>query len=209
MPTERFFHLPDEKKKMIREAAVKEFCRVPIEKASINKIVQNAEISRGSFYTYFKDKEDVLDYIFEDVVSQIQNFCKDFLLQTKGEFWELPRKMLDYTIEICETNKMFALAQGNSKSRVISLLLEKRDDLGHCQESINLWVKELYHLTDCSKLLVNNFNDFWDLFSLCTTNMVMTIGEIYQRGRDEEEAKRSFERRLDLIKHGAARNINK
>ena len=49
---------------MIREAAIREFSRVPLDKVSINKIVKYADISRGSFYTYFQDKEDVFQYIF-------------------------------------------------------------------------------------------------------------------------------------------------
>ena len=51
MPTERFYRLPEAKKQVIRQAAIKEFVRVPFEKASINQIIQNADISRGSFYT--------------------------------------------------------------------------------------------------------------------------------------------------------------
>ena len=34
MPTERFYRLPEAKKQVIRQAAIKEFARVPFEKAS-------------------------------------------------------------------------------------------------------------------------------------------------------------------------------
>ena len=71
MPTERFYRLPEAKKQVIRQAAIKEFARVPFEKASINQIIQNADISRGSFYTYFEDKQDVVRYIFEDNARQM------------------------------------------------------------------------------------------------------------------------------------------
>ena len=43
-------------------------CRVPYEKVSINQIIHNADISRGSFYTYFVDKKDLLEYILSDVI---------------------------------------------------------------------------------------------------------------------------------------------
>ena len=48
MPTERFLRLPKEKIEAIRIAAAKEFIRVPLEEASINRIVHDANISRGS-----------------------------------------------------------------------------------------------------------------------------------------------------------------
>ncbi|MEW4411010.1 hypothetical protein [Clostridium sp. AN503] len=49
MPTERFYRLPEAKKQLIREAAIKEFSRVPYERASINQIIHNADISRAAF----------------------------------------------------------------------------------------------------------------------------------------------------------------
>lgn len=229
MPTERFYHLVEEKKRAIREAAIQEFCRVPLEKASINKIVKNAQISRGSFYTYFQDKEDVLGYIFEDIISQVQKFCIEFLSQEKGDFWKLPRALLEYTIHICETNKMFALSQAALGNRTVIQLLHrktdsmmgglgcpfrrKKDGKGSEKEQIERAddglqvIEQLYQLTDCSKLKVNNLEEFQILFSLCIVNMVMAIGEIYQRGEEKEEAVKSFEKRMGFIQHGAAKSF--
>ena len=53
MPTQRFFNLKEEKRRAIVRAAVHEFSRVPYSVASINQIIKEADISRGSFYTYF------------------------------------------------------------------------------------------------------------------------------------------------------------
>ena len=44
MPSERFYRLSEEKRKMICEAAIKEFARVTIDKVSINQIIKNANI---------------------------------------------------------------------------------------------------------------------------------------------------------------------
>ena len=63
MPTERFMRLPKEKIEAIRAAAAKEFMRVAPEEVSINRIVHDADISRGSFYTYFEDKQDLLKWL--------------------------------------------------------------------------------------------------------------------------------------------------
>ncbi|ETP70922.1 transcriptional regulator, partial [Lachnospiraceae bacterium JC7] len=66
MATERFEKLSEDKKKRILLAAREEFARVPYEEASINQIIKNAGISRGSFYTYFEDKNDLLQYVFSE-----------------------------------------------------------------------------------------------------------------------------------------------
>ena len=84
MPKETFLKLPEEKKHKIIKAAKKEFERVPFEQTSIKNIVEDAEIARGSFYQYFEDKEDLFEYIVEEVaINLIKKFnsklseCKD------------------------------------------------------------------------------------------------------------------------------------
>ena len=49
MPTERFKRLPEEKIEAIRRAGIQEFTRTSPESASINRIIQEADISRGIF----------------------------------------------------------------------------------------------------------------------------------------------------------------
>ena len=62
MPKETFFKLSEEKRRRILGAAGEEFTTVPYSEASINRIVKNAQIPRGSFYQYFEDKEDLFFY---------------------------------------------------------------------------------------------------------------------------------------------------
>jgi len=65
MPKNTFFNLPKEKKDKIVEVAINEFVEYPYHKASITRIVNSAEIAKGSFYQYFKDKKDLYKYIIE------------------------------------------------------------------------------------------------------------------------------------------------
>lgn len=67
MPKQTFYNLSTEKQKKIIKSARKEFSRVPLAEASIQNIVQDADIARGSFYQYFEDKEDLFEYIVEEV----------------------------------------------------------------------------------------------------------------------------------------------
>ena len=75
MPTNTFFSLPIEKKKKIMNAAKSEFVEYSFYDASINRIIKNAGISRGSFYMYFENKEDLFLYILdgyrEEVLAEI------------------------------------------------------------------------------------------------------------------------------------------
>jgi AcrR family transcriptional regulator len=63
MPKQTFLNLPDEKRKVIIDAAIEEFAEYGLENASTNRIVANSGISKGSFYQYFEDKKDVFMYL--------------------------------------------------------------------------------------------------------------------------------------------------
>lgn len=76
MPKKLFYNLSEEKQEIIIKAAFEEFSKHQYMDASINKIVQNSMISRGSFYLYFEDKLDI--YLFT-TSKIIENQSKLFL----------------------------------------------------------------------------------------------------------------------------------
>lgn len=78
MPKDTFNNLSEEKKKRIFDAAVKEFSTRRFSDASINQIVKNAGIPKGSFYQYFVDKEDVYLYMMEEMSRDIHEIIKAF-----------------------------------------------------------------------------------------------------------------------------------
>lgn len=65
MPTNTFFDLNEEKRERILNAARRVFTRSEYEKASIQDIVSEAGIPRGSFYQYFENKEDLFLYLHQ------------------------------------------------------------------------------------------------------------------------------------------------
>ena len=54
-----FFRLNEEKRERILAAARREFSEHVYEKSSINRILDEAEVPKGSFYQYFDDKSDL------------------------------------------------------------------------------------------------------------------------------------------------------
>lgn len=68
MPKKTFFNLREDKRIRIIDAALNQFCSHPFDKVSINTIVKEANISKGSFYQYFNDKLDLYTYILEKII---------------------------------------------------------------------------------------------------------------------------------------------
>lgn len=76
MPKQTFFNLPEEKRRAIVEAAVNEFAEYGFKAASINRIVANSGIAKGSFYQYFEDKMDVFKHLMTILAAEKMEFFK-------------------------------------------------------------------------------------------------------------------------------------
>jgi AcrR family transcriptional regulator len=70
MPRETFFNLPEEKRRWIQDVALEEFATWGFDNASINRIVEQCQIAKGSFYQYFTDKQDLFQYIFAHIIQE-------------------------------------------------------------------------------------------------------------------------------------------
>jgi AcrR family transcriptional regulator len=77
MPKQTFFNLPEKKRQTIVDVAIKEFAESGFEAASINRIVANSGISKGSFYQYFEDKLDLFKHLVDILAQEKTEFFKD------------------------------------------------------------------------------------------------------------------------------------
>ncbi|MEL7563973.1 MAG: TetR/AcrR family transcriptional regulator [Dehalobacterium sp.] len=65
----KFYSLEPEKRERIINAAIKEFARIGYDRASTNEIIKEANIAKGSLFSYFSSKKELylflLDYVIE------------------------------------------------------------------------------------------------------------------------------------------------
>ena len=96
MPFETFFNLNSEKRDKIEKAIESEFGKNSFEKVSISNIIEKAEIPRGSFYQYFKDKEDAIKYVVSKYMEMETKYAVKTLKETNGDIFETFLKIFDY-----------------------------------------------------------------------------------------------------------------
>ena len=105
MPSVTFEKLSVEKKKQIEEAAIKEFSNYTYHDISINRIIHDIDMPRGSFYLYFENKEDLYLYIMDKYISEyIESFIK-FLSINNGDIILSFEYVLDRAINYCDNGK--------------------------------------------------------------------------------------------------------
>lgn len=88
MPSKTFLNLPEEKRQKLLKAATDEFSNTSFFDVSINKIINNANISRGSFYMYFEGKEELFEYILDSYSSNLIEIVKKELINSNGDLRE-------------------------------------------------------------------------------------------------------------------------
>jgi AcrR family transcriptional regulator len=69
MPRPRFFKLPSEKRAFILQRAGDEFVAKGYHGASLNRLLEAAKLSKGSFYYYFDDRDDLFAAVLESEIT--------------------------------------------------------------------------------------------------------------------------------------------
>ena len=96
MPNKTFFNLPKDKQVKIINASKIEFSKYSFYDASINRIIKEAEISRGSFYQYFTNKEDLFIFILDSYKLNIIEWLKSEVYGKKNDIFEVYLLVYDY-----------------------------------------------------------------------------------------------------------------
>lgn len=65
------------KLRKIIDAAIDLFAEQPYEEVSIAQICKNAGVSNGIIYFYFKNKEELFQYLLEEVIKKIESYFKN------------------------------------------------------------------------------------------------------------------------------------
>lgn len=208
MPTDRFYRLPEQKRKVIRDAARKEFARVPFEKASINQIIRNAKISRGSFYTYFSDKQDVMEFVLDEDFAKMWRLCEETLDLNGGEYLGMLKVLFEYMVERLQSTKEIMdivknVFAHNDKDIFPECTLETVSSIFDGEKGdASVW---LINKVDKKRLRIQTPEELQSLILLGASAMVTSIKQYYLHPDRLEEVRDLFETKLDILKHGAYR----
>jgi AcrR family transcriptional regulator len=88
-----FCNLPEKKQKIILHAAIAEFSEHGYAKASCNRIVKQASISKGSLFQYFGSKEGLYSFVCGRFIRKVKDAVKH-MSSGHHDFFDLIRGVL-------------------------------------------------------------------------------------------------------------------
>lgn len=200
MPKKTFLNLSKEKQNVIIEASLKEFKRVLLKDASINKIIKDAQISRGSFYNYFNDINDIYFYSLNEYKGKLISLIKEILIKNNGE-------LIKTTIEIYEEIINYSNKEEN-KNLVKNIFLnfnyqnEVRTKIYKYNIDNKYEFLELISLIDKKNLNIRNDEEIFYIIDIIIVIIIQGIIEKLIDSDKKEDSKEKIHKQIEILKRG-------
>lgn len=161
MPSNTFLNLSEDKQTRLMDAASREFSAKPYNEVSINKIIQDAGIPRGSFYMYFQDKEELFRYLVHGYVEQLLMVLEESLLREGGDVFAALRALFDYVWEKREEQSLGGMGamsaiisrNGGMQRGALLDLLDSGEALERLRQLVNPGLLDLRREEDLDHML--------------------------------------------------------
>jgi AcrR family transcriptional regulator len=125
-------------RQLIRDAFIDLLQEIELEKITVNRIAERATINRVTFYLHYRDIQDMLERMADDMINEIQAILGDVPNQSRsGDMdWSIMVKILEH---IAENSKFYKVLLASKRipvftdrftklmSDVITSRAEKRD----------------------------------------------------------------------------------
>ncbi len=173
MDTERFHHIDLENERVLRivNCGFEVFTKNSFEKASTNLIVENAQISRGLLYHYFKNKKELFEFllyfsgkkIISNVVDSVDWSNTDFLLRVRQALISKIETLAEYPYlyEFCDKYARDYAEELTQKLMpdISSRLFEENLDFSQLRKEVDVELMKSTIINTLSKLITKILKD--------------------------------------------------
>ena len=194
MPKPTFFNLNTTKREKIEKALEDEFSRESFEKASISNIIIKAEIPRGSFYQYFEDKDDAINYVIQNYMKKEKEAIKNIMEQNNGNIFKASIQIFDYIIEKIQAKdnlKLYKNILEELKKQNISMFQDEKECTNKLDNSIDLNLLDIKDKDDLIYIM--------RIISIITRSICV---EVISQKISKEEGKERLYREFEILKRG-------
>lgn len=190
-----FYNLPPEKREKIIDVTRKEFRKGSKKKITINSVIKNAGISRGSFYQYFDDKLDLVELMADDMMNKMSEYIKEQLILYNGDIFEIPLVIFDVMFKEDSSYKDIVVFtdRNNQNSELISEYMFYRF------RKYNFWDK-LSGYINRSKLRLNSDEDIKYIVFIMEDAFRNALSNISKNPKLKDRERTILANKVDLLK---------
>jgi len=193
-----FYNLPAEKREKIIDVTRREFSKGNRKKITINSVIKNAGISRGSFYQYFDDKLDLVELITEDMFSRMVDFIRDELMLNGGNIFEVPIRIFDLMLtDKREYNDVLALTDNTNQNN--ALVADYMRYRAHKPDFYGEFVEYI----DKDMLTVTDDEDIKCIIFMMFDAIKAAVENVRLNPKNTEKERARLYRKIQILKNGA------
>jgi len=206
MPKPMFYNIPEDKRNRIRQVAINAFTHHPFEQISVNTIIKEAKISRGSFYTYFDDLDSLFNYILSDLIEERFRYATKIIKTCKGDFFSFIKSLFAYDFDNYRQSGRYSLfrnyihyvqsvKKGTIKDAMLSHAFASMIKNNSIQTYFNLDTLNL------------DLDMFLDLVEIVLILMINTFIKAENENLSKQDAISLFNQRMRFIEFGVKKQI--
>lgn len=200
MPTQTYLKLPKEKQDIIKNAAKEEFSNHLLSEASINRIIKNIGMPRGTFYLYFKSKEELYFYILEEYAEKGFQKLKETLQTNHGDFLKSIEIYVKQTMQSINQNKQ----KNFFKNSILNMNYHVEHNIIHKpppQHNVNLILPYINR----EKLNIEKEEDLKEIFHIIIPITMHAIACAIINEKETDKIMMHYHKQLNLLKEGLER----
>ena len=203
MPTETFFRLPESKREHVLQALQTEIARSPFENFSINNVLRECGISRGSFYQYFRSKEDIYLYFLASYQKSILAYATGKLLESGGDLFSSLFESFRYAVRmLCYKDSRDFRHNLFCNMWMYEILWQK----GLYGELVVGEIQNFMNAIDRSCLNVTSEEELQTLVEICMTLSLKEAAGVFMADHNEDDVNERFLRKLNLLRKAYEKN---
>jgi len=199
MPTKQFFNLAEEKRNILLRATIDELNRVPINDFSINQVVKNAGIARGSFYIYFENVQDIIEYVMKEYKNKLSENMLKTLKKNNGDIFETYKEIFIWIIDFIGSEE-----NTNMKQNIMYCLVNNlnNSNVNKCREEQQIFITELNENIDKELLNISDSKEIYLVLDILNSISKNSIEEIVILKEDKNNIVKRYIDKIELVKKG-------
>jgi len=202
MPYQTFFNLPEVKRQRLMDAVWQEFTTVSYNEATINKIIQAAGISRGSFYQYFAGKQDLFSYLLTTVYTAGKQMFTAQLMAHSNNLFSAILGMYDMILWRKSKGRF------TDEQRKIHCLIRLNFDMDLTQfltyMDTDSMARSIREVLRQSGYMVENLEECYALLNMLAAVAISNLADTMRHPPNEQRNRRFLEHQLLIIRRGLA-----